>query len=108
MRHTASDLEEKLRKIEGKGYKAYKQIEGVYDFEDFTLSIDHVQGDPFAPPSRVSVTVDHSRACFPPDTYSNRSRRIGLADFLLRQFSENARQSSRICGIGNSGLITID
>lgn len=108
MRPTSSDLEEKLRKIDGKGYKAYKQIQGVYDFEDFTLRIDHVQGDPFAPPSRVSVTVDHTRACFPPDTYSNRSRRIGLADFLLREFSENARQASRICGIGNSGLITID
>ncbi len=104
----ARDLEEILRKIDGKGYKAYRQIEGVYDFGDFKLSIDHLQGDPFAPPSRISVIVDHNKACFPPETYSNRSRRIGLADFLLREFSENARRISRRCGIGNSGIIAID
>lgn len=101
-------LEERLGRIDGKGYKAYKQIEGEYDFGDYILNIDHAQGDPFAPPSRISVFVDHAKAGFPPDTYSNRSRRIGLADFLLRRFFLNARALSRKCGTGNSGLITID
>ncbi|HCD10468.1 MAG TPA: isopentenyl-diphosphate delta-isomerase, partial [Thermoanaerobacter sp.] len=48
---TKEDLKKKLDKIDGKGYKAYKDLEGEYEFEKFILYIDHVQGDPFAPPS---------------------------------------------------------
>ena len=45
-------LRQRLRSIDQKGYKAYKTIEGTYSFPLFTLAIDHVQGDPFAEPSR--------------------------------------------------------
>ena len=34
-----------LNKIDGRGYKAYKGLEGEYDFGNFILSIDHVQGE---------------------------------------------------------------
>ena len=47
-------LQEKLQTIAGKGYKAYKSLQGRYDFNQFQLSIDHVQGDPYARPSRAS------------------------------------------------------
>jgi len=46
-----------LRRIDGRGYKAYKEIEGAYDFGEYALFIDHVQGDPFAAPSQVRVQV---------------------------------------------------
>ena len=52
-----NDLKRELIRIDGKGYKAYKDLEGQYDFKDYILSIDHVQGDPFAAPSRVRVIV---------------------------------------------------
>ena len=42
------ELKNELFKIDGKGYKAYKVLEGKYDFKKYVLSIDHVQGDPFA------------------------------------------------------------
>ncbi|MEC4679761.1 MAG: ABC-ATPase domain-containing protein, partial [Nitrospirota bacterium] len=42
-----SDLRQHLLRLDGRGYKAYKDLEGAYDFQTFTLSIDHVQGDPF-------------------------------------------------------------
>ncbi|KKL13159.1 hypothetical protein LCGC14_2528550 [marine sediment metagenome] len=45
---TENDLKTTLRRIDGKGYKAYKDIKGQYDFGTYTLIIDHVQGDPFA------------------------------------------------------------
>jgi len=54
------DLKEILARINEKGYKAYKDIEGSYDFGIFVLSVDHVQGDPFAAPSRLRV-ADTSR-----------------------------------------------
>lgn len=42
------DLRKILRWIVRLGYKAYKDIEGAYEFGEFLLIIDHVQGDPFA------------------------------------------------------------
>ena len=32
-------------------------MQGSYDFGNFTLHIDYVQGDPFASPSRIRVVV---------------------------------------------------
>jgi len=73
-----------LRRIDGKGYKAYKDIKGVYDFGDYTLSIDHVQGDPYALASRISVCVPSSRAMLPAGLFSGAVRRLALEDYLGR------------------------
>lgn len=102
------DLDGILRRIDGKGYKAYKGIRGRYEFPSFDLIVDHVQGDPFASPSRLRAIVSHPKAGFPEDTYGNRSRRIALADFLLRRFYQVATSASRPCGSGKSGVIAID
>ena len=45
-------LAQLLRKLEGRSYKEYKGIQGDYAFPTYVLSVDHVQGDPFAAPSR--------------------------------------------------------
>ena len=58
---TASELREQLKRIDHRSYPAYKELRGQYDFGDYILSIDHVQGDPFAAPSRLSVLVSGSR-----------------------------------------------
>ena len=58
-------LKNKLQQIDNKSYKYYKSIEGIYQFEHFSLSIDHIQGDPFAIPSRMSIRVPLSMAGFP-------------------------------------------
>lgn len=52
---SSQELKKQLRQIDHKGYKAYKVLEGEYDFGAYRLCIDHVQGDPFATPSRVRV-----------------------------------------------------
>lgn len=105
----STDLRNLLRRIDGRGYKAYKDIRDVYDFGAFTLIIDHVQGDPYAAPSRVRVRVPQVKACFPEDTFHNRSREKALRDYLTRQFFKAARKFCRgDRGIGKSGEIAID
>ena len=47
MSRTVDDLQRILQRIDSKGYPAYKEIHGHYDFKDFKLSLDHIQGDPF-------------------------------------------------------------
>ena len=62
---SANDLKQLLFSINHKSYPAYKSTRGAYQFPRYTLSIDHVQGDPFAAPSRVSVHISGKTAAFP-------------------------------------------
>lgn len=102
------ELKNELFKIDGKGYKAYKALEGRYDFNKYVLSIDHVQGDPFASPSRVRVIIDNNIAQIPEELFDNKNKEIAVCDFLTRLFSKNIRnQSEKIFGSGKSGLIEI-
>lgn len=101
------NLRQLLLQLDGRGYKAYKDIKGSYKFPDFTLIIDRVQGDPFASPSQVRVQVPQSVAQFPPHLYQTPSREIGLRDYLTRQFSRVVKDLSSRRGTGNSGLIAI-
>jgi len=104
--HTA--LRQSLHRIDGRGYKAYKDMWGTYDFPHFTLYIDYVQGDPFASPSRLRVRVPQTVAQYPDWTYSNRSRRIGLENYLASAFAAACRTASERSGSGKSGLIAMD
>jgi predicted ABC-class ATPase len=106
---TEEDLRRTLRRIDGKGYKAYKDIEGEYKWDKFNLLVDHVQGDPYASPSRIRVRVAQKIAGFPRDTFHNKSREIALRDFLTRSFYESTKNyCKRIRGSGKSGIISID
>ncbi|MGB9802595.1 ABC-ATPase domain-containing protein [Desulfofundulus sp.] len=102
------ELRSRLLGIDGRGYGAYKSIAGSYTFGYYTLFIDHVQSDPFAPPSRLRVRVEQRLAGFPPELYSTTPRRIALEDFLVRQFGQAISRYSRgHRGTGKSGLITV-
>ncbi|MEM1427568.1 MAG: ABC-ATPase domain-containing protein, partial [Cyanobacteria bacterium P01_H01_bin.130] len=62
---TDADLRNELNRLDGKGYKAYRDIEAVwYEFENFVLRIDRAQGDPFAAPSACRVWVPPEIARF--------------------------------------------
>ena len=102
------ELKNELFKIDGKGYKAYKVLEGKYDFKKYVLSIDHVQGDPFASPSRVRIIIDNKIAQIPEELFDNKNKESAVCDFLTRLFSKNIKnQSEKIFGSGKSGLIEI-
>ena len=102
-------LESILNRIDGKGYKAYKDLKGTYKFDLFDLSINHVQGDPFASPSRLSARVSIDSTGFPEDYLSSRTRKYALGDFLTRRFSYLTRRSGKQSrGSGKSGLVSIE
>ena len=106
---TLDDLKKILARIDGRGYKAYKDLQGAYAYPRFTLFIDHVQGDPFASPSKIRVRVLATVAKLPPDLFSSRVRRVALQDFLIREVHHaihHVCQGNR--GIGKSGLVAID
>ena len=105
---TAAELRSLLNRIDRRGYPAYKDTRGTYQFPNYILSIDHVQGDPFAAPSRLSILVKGRAAGFPPELYDRPHRRIALQDQLTRRFGAAAeRFSFQAKGSGQSGLIAV-
>lgn len=105
---TSNDLREMLKRIDHRGYPAYKDIRGRYSFPQYILSVDHVQGDPFAAPSKLSVYVDGRTAGFPRRLYDERHRRIAFQDELTRRFGRQAERAAfKAKGSGKSGLIAV-
>jgi predicted ABC-class ATPase len=102
-------LTETLRRIDGRGYGAYKDIRGAYQLHDWTLCIDHVQGDPFAAPSRLRLQLPLAAAGFPAALQTPHIRGVALCDFLTRAFHRaiQSAQTNRQ-GSGGSGQIRID
>ena len=105
---SSTDLKSLLGRIDHRGYPAYKDTKGTYQFPGYVLSIDHVQGDPFASPSKVSVHVKGKTAAFPQELYKEKHQRIALQDELTRQFGRRAEQFAfKAKGSGKSGLISV-
>ncbi|GAA1776177.1 ABC-ATPase domain-containing protein [Streptomonospora arabica] len=78
-------LAEELRKMDGSSYGRYKSLTGDWSFPDFTLTVDRVQSDPFAPPSRVSVRIPADVAELPDSAWHSPVRRRATADYLVRR-----------------------
>ena len=103
---SSSQLDIMLREIDHKGYPAYKSLKGAYDFGNYSLSIDHVQGDPFASPSRLTIHITDKASGFSPDLWRNPDRKTAFCDFLLRRFAKEVQEYSfQARGSGKSGAL---
>lgn len=103
---------ERLRKellgLDGRNYKAYKAIQGrSVEFSKFTLRIDHVQGDPYAAPSRLRALVPLPEAALPQRALESSARRRATRDFLARSFRQEAR-SQRDISIDAGGQTVLE
>lgn len=101
------DLENLLRRIDGKGYKSYKDIKGSYDFKDYKLHILKVQGDPFASPSLLAVEIDLEKHGYSRDLYDSSSKKLAFEDYILRRVGIASRNLGSKVGSGKSGNISI-
>lgn len=103
------ELRRLLQRSDGRGYKAYRDLRGHFELGDLSLHIDHVQGDPFAAPSKLRVRIPMELARFPSTWYATPVRRRALEDLLARRASDAIRSSSgRSRGSGKSGVVRVD
>ena len=103
------DLLQLLDRIDGRGYPAYRELRGAHELDGCTLFVDHVQGDPFAAPSKLRLRIPMERAALPSELFENRVRRIALADFLARTARRAlSRGPDRSAGSGRSGIVIVD
>ncbi len=106
--NTDRQLRMELERIHRKSYPAYKDLKGSYQFPGYILHIDHVQGDPFAAPSKVSVEVPQKAALFPAELFGGKYQRIALQDYLNRVFAKcMSDYMFQAKGSGKSGLMSI-
>lgn len=100
---TRADLTRILTSIDGRGYGSYKQLRGTYDLGPCRLLIDHVQVDPFAPPSLMRLVVDRAAAGIPEDLLDDHRGRVATTDFLARAVAEAAASTGEKISIGTPG-----
>ncbi|PWH07423.1 ATPase [Brachybacterium endophyticum] len=84
------ELVRTLTSLDGRGYGSYKQLKGTYDLGPCRLLIDHVQTDPFAPPSLMRLVVDAEAANLPQDLIDDCRGRVAVTDFLARVVAKEA------------------
>lgn len=105
---TLDDLRNTLHRIDGRGYKAYLDIKGRWARGDgVVFSVDHVQSDPFASPSKVRLIIPRELHRIPVHLHDSTVRTIGLCDHLLRVYREATRAVS-CSGTGKSGMVAVD
>ncbi len=96
-----------LKKIEKQNYRAYQQIKGQYDFTDFTLFIDHVQGDPYASASRFRATRAWSLTGLEWLKDESPTFQRAARDFIARSFEQFAKQENTV-SIALNGQTVLD
>ena len=104
---SSEELRRQLRQIDHKGYKAYKILEGEYEFGAYRLCIDHVQGDPFAAPSRVRIVYKNQKN-IPEELFREKYRKTAIEDALLRRLHRSlcSAVKGQRRGSGKSGMVT--
>lgn len=103
------ELEKILFSMDGKSYSAYKSLKGEYKFPKYVLAIDHVQSDPYAPPSRMRIIMDRKISGIPYELTDTKDKSIAVSDFLTRNFyKEIQKNGNDSSGTGGSGRIFID
>ncbi len=74
----------KILRLDKKKYGAYKTLKGTYDNGGVELEIFHVQGDPYAQPSRLIYRIPREQTNLDSKYWSTPEQRIACADFIHR------------------------
>ena len=94
--------------LDGRPYGHYRGLRGrSYSLGPCTLRFDHVQGDPFAAPSRLRIDVPSQVLGLPAWARHGRDARRATADFLQRALRPALSRTAGGGGSGRSGLLEI-
>lgn len=100
---------QQFKQLDGKGYKGYKNIQGHYNYNDFELVIDYVQGDPFASPSKVRIIIPQHKCKINEANLESYHRKIATEDVLARAVGKAVSTNMiQIKGSGKSGHLLFD
>ncbi len=99
-------LETILSQIDGKSYKYYRDIEGVYFFDPIILVVERVQSDPFASPSNIIAKIKYANSGFGEEFNNSKIKKIALSDYIMRNLQNKIENySGKVKGSGSSGVL---
>lgn len=101
------ELRARLAALDGRGYPAYRSLAGPWRLGAWLLVLDHVQGDPFAEPSRVRLRAPAAALGLPSWAYETATRRVATADYLHRALARALARHSAVRGSGHSGQLRV-
>ncbi len=102
-------LQQKMKQIDGKSYKAYKSLQGSYYFSNYHLHIDYVQGDPFAAPSKIRLTIPRKYQEIDQSWLETERRNTYIEDYMARRVQQAVfKENTHVKGSGKSGMVAID
>ncbi|MDN6640057.1 MAG: ABC-ATPase domain-containing protein [Tetragenococcus sp.] len=105
----ATELGRLLTSLDGQKYGAYKRLKGTYQFDKFRLAMDHIQVDPYAPPSKIRIIMDRDTVGIPDNLLDSKNKAIAVSDFLTRTFEQKVQAfNKKAKGSGTNGKIFID
>ena len=97
-----------LQRIDGRPYGHYRGLRGrSYTLAGGALTFEHVQGDPFAAPSRLRVDLPDAVLRLPSWARDGSDARRAAADFLQRALQPALARAAGGAGSGRSGLLEI-
>ena len=104
----SGDLARDLHRIDGRPYGHYRDLRGRrYALDSGALTFEHVQGDPFAAPSRLRVDIPAALLRLPAWARNGADARRATADFLQRTLRPALATAAGGAGSGRSGLLEI-
>ncbi|WJE16681.1 ABC-ATPase domain-containing protein [Halobacillus sp. ACCC02827] len=102
-------LQQQLKQIDGKSYKAYKQLQGNYRFPNYDLFLDYVQGDPFASPSKIRIRIPDKQREMKASWKDGSRRKYYTEDRLTRAVAKRiSKTQTSVKGSGKSGIVSVD
>lgn len=101
-RNTLSGLFSRTKSLDGAGYGAYKKLKGTYSESGLRVSIDRVQADPYASPSKVRLILPMDAAGIPQQLIDDPVGRVAVADFLARRIQADRSRPKNV-HIGDVG-----
>ncbi|CAL1693821.1 unnamed protein product [Somion occarium] len=110
-------LAQMLRRLDGKSYPAYHDLQGVWQYPSGLLVVDHIQGDPFAPASKFRLRATQDLIGYDKSLYDNPTREVALRDYLTRRLyellsrpysSQGNSSGSKGWSTAKRGVISID
>lgn len=79
-----TSLDQKLRALEGSPYPAYRTLRGRHHLEGCDLELLTIQPDPFAPPSRIRLSVPIDAVGLAGHDLATEDTRLASRDFFAR------------------------
>ena len=101
----AHTLFQTLQSLDGQKYGAYKRLAGTYAYDNFQLAIDHIQADPYAPPSKVRIIINKITTGIPEHLVDSKLKRIAVSDFLTRNIYSEIHNLTKQQGHKHSNIM---